>query len=142
MTMRQGEERITPQFAVRRQNRPTEQLAAELELARAEIARLRADQQRITDAERASSRVEELVAALEGFSEDGDEVWQERAATLRLKNVLLELCDEVEKAMRAIRHELTEQTPLVEIDRRRRTDDADVDTHARLEVLRAARAEA
>lgn len=91
---------------------------AELALAQAEIARLRAEQQRIVDADRATGRVRELADASGTLGDEGDHLWHQHAETVRLRATLLELCTQVDLAVRAIRHDLTGGVPLQELDRR------------------------
>lgn len=91
---------------------------AELALAQAEIARLRAEQQRIVDADRATGRVRELTDGPVALTDEGDHLWHQHAETVRLRATLLELCTQVDLAVRAIRHDLTGGVPLQELDRR------------------------
>lgn len=96
-------------------------VVAELELAQAEIARLRSKQQRPTDADTARSDVRSLLQSLEMLGDEGDDAWGRHAETERLRTSLRELCTQLEDALHAIRVELDGPLPMVEVDRRRRS---------------------
>lgn len=114
--------------AARRSRRDDDaaQLRAELELARSELTRLRAEAQRPDDAERAAALVAQAIHAAAAAAEvsatqadDEDRAWALRAETERIRASLIRLCTELEKALHATVIELEGDLPLVQVDRRR-----------------------
>lgn len=120
------------QQRTRRQRRPRpdddlQQLRAELELARAELARLRSETHRPDDVDRAAAVLAHAYGASPdtddaaddaAAAEDADHSWARLAETERIRASLLTLCNEFAKALQATRIELEGDLPLVQADRR------------------------
>jgi hypothetical protein len=81
-------------------------IASELTLLREENLRLRLERQRLIGVGRAVDHMREMSAVPDADDDAGDDAWQVLAQALALRDAVLDICGEVEKAMGNLRRQL------------------------------------
>jgi hypothetical protein len=93
-------------------------LECETALLRDENAQLRLERQQNVTAAVSPARLETLVDAIVSGAEPGEVEWATLSEALMLRECLVLACDELERAVGAIRRQMDTATPSPELDRR------------------------
>lgn len=103
-----------------------EDLRAELERLHDENMRLRLERQRMLGPAASAEKARDLADAMRAKADEADDAWQAVAESHAMKDMLLRVVSEMQRAMGAAEEQLLSGTPPTELERRsrprRRTD--------------------
>lgn len=102
------------------------ELEGEVTLLEEEVARLRFERRRVTDAATVVALMREIVANADDPSDRGDEAWDVLAEAVAMRQTLIHACREIESGMSTLRGRLE----LATVERLDAADDAVALVHA------------
>jgi hypothetical protein len=94
-------------------------LQSELALLRDENAQLRLERQQTVTPASSAARLADLVSSIAQNADPGEVEWATLSEAIMLREVITGVCDELERAVGAVRRQLSDVTPAPELDRRR-----------------------